>query len=237
MANYTVDTTSDTVDAGDGVLSLREALALADATEDADTILFADAVQGRTIVLAGSQLTVSSEVTIDGGSGVTIDADGKSRVLLVQSATPDDPSELVLAHLSVIGGRTTGEDESGGGIRADGYAGLTLDQVTVSGNGTEGKYAVGGGIAASGGYNKLTLINSTVSDNHTMGDYAQGGGVYGYDVSLSDTTVSGNRTSGDQRQWRGITGHYVALTSSTVNAIARRGRLPEGAAYPAISYR
>ncbi len=84
MAIYTVDTTADIVDAGDGVLSLREALALADATAAADTILFADAVQGRTIVLAGSQLTVNSDVTIDGGSGVTIDADGKSRVLLVQ---------------------------------------------------------------------------------------------------------------------------------------------------------
>ena len=85
MAIYTVDTTADIVDAGDGVLSLREALALADATEAADTILFADAVQGRTIVLAGSQLTVNSDVTIDGGSGVTLDADEKSRVLLVRA--------------------------------------------------------------------------------------------------------------------------------------------------------
>ena len=67
-----------------GVLSLREALARADRTEEADTIQFAEAVQGGTIVLAGSQLTVASEVTIDGGSGVTLDADEKSRVLLVQ---------------------------------------------------------------------------------------------------------------------------------------------------------
>ena len=69
MATYTVDTTADTVDAGDGVLSLREALALADADRaTADTIEFAAAVQGQTIVLAGSQLTVNSDVTIDGGS-------------------------------------------------------------------------------------------------------------------------------------------------------------------------
>ena len=75
MTIYTVDTNADIVDAGDGVPSLREALAKADATEAADTILFADAMQGQTIVLAGSQLTVNSDVTIDGGSGVTIDAD------------------------------------------------------------------------------------------------------------------------------------------------------------------
>ena len=104
MAIYTVDTNADTVDAGDGVLSLREALALADATEAADTILFADAVQGQTIVLAGSQLTVNSDVTIDGGSGVTIDADEKSRVLLVQG----DGTDVTLAHLTITGGRTTG---------------------------------------------------------------------------------------------------------------------------------
>ena len=82
MTTFTVDTTADIVDPGDGVLSLREALALADATEAADTILFAPAVQGRTIVLAGSQLTVNSDVTIDGGSGVTLDADERSRVLV-----------------------------------------------------------------------------------------------------------------------------------------------------------
>ena len=95
MATYTVDTTADTVDAKDGVLSLREALARADATEDADTIQFAEAVQGGTIVLAGSQLTANSDVAIDGGIGVTLDADEKSRVLLMQG----DETDAVLQHL------------------------------------------------------------------------------------------------------------------------------------------
>ena len=139
MAIYTVDTNADIVDAGDGVLSLREALALADATEAADTILFADAVQGRTIVLAGSQLTVNSDVTIDGGSGVTLDADGKSRVLLVQGGTDNDRKDVTLAHLTITGGRTTGRYEAGGGIRADGYTTLALDHATVSGNSTAGR--------------------------------------------------------------------------------------------------
>ena len=47
MATYSVDTNTDIVDAGDGVLSLREALALADATADPDTILFASACRAR----------------------------------------------------------------------------------------------------------------------------------------------------------------------------------------------
>lgn len=85
MATFTVDTTADTVDAGDGLLSLREALALADADPaTADTVVFDGSVQGKTIVLAGSQLTVGTDVTIDGAAGVTLDADERSRVLQVQ---------------------------------------------------------------------------------------------------------------------------------------------------------
>ena len=135
MAIYTVDTNADIVDAGDGVLSLREALALADATEAADTILFADAVQGRTIVLAGSQLTVNSDVTIDGGSGVT---HRRRRAEPGAAGAGRRRRDVTLAHLTVTGGRTTGDYDGGGGIRADSYTTLTLDHATVSGNSTAG---------------------------------------------------------------------------------------------------
>ena len=100
------------------------------------------AVQGQTIVLAGSQPTVNSDVAIDGGSGVTIDAHGKSRVLLVQGQGTD----VTLAHLTITGGRTTGSDEDGGGIHADPNTALALDHSTVSGNSTTGDHAAGGGI-------------------------------------------------------------------------------------------
>ena len=50
MATYTVTTTGDVVDPSDGVLSLREALALADAdNRTADRIEFAPAVQGQLV--------------------------------------------------------------------------------------------------------------------------------------------------------------------------------------------
>ena len=80
----------------------------------ADRIEFAPEVQGQTIVLAGGQLTANSDVTIDGGAGVTIDANQASRVLLVQGLGTD----VVLQHLTITGGRTTGDDDGGGGIRA-----------------------------------------------------------------------------------------------------------------------
>jgi hypothetical protein len=80
LATYTVATTGDVVDPSDGVLSLREALALADADgSTADRVDFAPGVQGGTIVLAGSQLTVASDVAVDGGAGVTVDAHQASR--------------------------------------------------------------------------------------------------------------------------------------------------------------
>ena len=95
------------------MLTLREALALADAdSSTADRIEFAPEVQGQTIVLAGGQLTVNSDVTIDGGAGVTIDANQASRVLLVQGLGTD----VVLQHLTITGGRL--EFDRGGGILA-----------------------------------------------------------------------------------------------------------------------
>jgi hypothetical protein len=115
MPDLTVDTTSDVVDMDDGVLSLREALGLADASEGADTIRFADAVQGGTIMLAGSELTIASEVTIDGGDGVTIDAGGRSRVPLMQEPEFQAHAWITLAHLTITGGRTR-DGQGGAGI-------------------------------------------------------------------------------------------------------------------------
>jgi hypothetical protein len=208
MATYTVDTKADTIDPDDGALSLREALALADADPStADTIDFAPGVQGQTIVLAGGQLTANSDVTIDGGSGVTIDADEKSRVLLIQG----DGTDVMLAHLTITGGRTTGDGDDGGGIRADYPATLALDRSTVTGNSTAGELGRGGGI--SGHY--VTLTDSTVSGNSTTGVGGDGGGISGY-VTMTNSTVSGNNATGAYASGGGIYG-TATLTNSTLS--------------------
>jgi hypothetical protein len=55
MATYTVTTDSDAAAPGDGLLSLREALALADADPGADTIDFAaDLANGASSLSRGS---------------------------------------------------------------------------------------------------------------------------------------------------------------------------------------
>ena len=63
MATLTVTTASDVVDAGDGVLSLREAVAQSNATATADTINFASFIEGQTLRLIAGELTLSRDVT------------------------------------------------------------------------------------------------------------------------------------------------------------------------------
>lgn len=65
MATFTVTTADDAV-ANDGKLSLREAVAAANATEAADTIRFAGSLEGKTLVLTGGELVLSQDTTIDG---------------------------------------------------------------------------------------------------------------------------------------------------------------------------
>ncbi|MFO1046509.1 MAG: choice-of-anchor Q domain-containing protein [Geminicoccaceae bacterium] len=207
MADFIVDTTADTVDAHDGVLSLREALAQADRSDGADTIRFSDQVQGGTIVLAGSQLTVASEVTVDGGSGVTIDADQRSRVLLVEEPEGDNHAWVTLSHLTITDGRTRG---GGGGIysQAD-YDSLRLDHVNVTGNRATG---VGGGIS---GFYDTDLSDCIVAGNRAAGS---GGGIAGYYVSVANSTISDNQARGDSASGGGIAaGEHVWLSNSTVS--------------------
>ena len=110
---------------------------------------------------------------------------------------------MTLAHLTVTGGRTTGE------IRRwrrhpcpDGYTTLTLDHSDGQRQQHSGHDAGAAGSPAS----DVTLTDSTVSGNSTAGDSADGGGIYGDAVTLTDSTVSGNSTAGDGADGGGIAG-------------------------------
>ena len=70
MAYLTVTTQADIVDPGDGKLSLREAVALANASAGADTIRFTAAVAGHVLVLTGGELKLTNSAAIDGRGGV-----------------------------------------------------------------------------------------------------------------------------------------------------------------------
>ena len=223
MATFTVDTLDDDPGAG---LTLREALAQADGSKDPDTILFASAIQGGTIALTGGQLVVASDVTIDGGSGVTIDAQGDSRVLLVQSGSSADHNELTLEGLALTGGSLTTGIMRGGALYADRFADLVLVDTTVSGNrvaapaGT-GYAAQGGGIFA---FNSVTLTASTITGNSATANGATGGGIVASTVTVTNSTVSGNSVEGPLSYGGGIFAYAaLTLTDSTVSGNSAAG--------------
>src|SRR3954449_8317363 len=77
MATLTVTTAQDVVNAGDGVLSLREAMAQANLTSTADLIQFAPSLEGETLTLTQGELQLTQDITVDGdadnnGSRVTL---------------------------------------------------------------------------------------------------------------------------------------------------------------------
>ena len=178
MATFTVTTTADTIN-DDGETSLREAIASANAAVGRDTIVFAsnpgEAFEtGGTIVLNGTALKVTDDVSIDGdlnGRGspqVRIDADLRSRVLEVEGTS------LSLNGLTITGGQSAG---NGGGIYlSESQEGvvpsLLLNASVVSNNIADGN---GGGVGVEDRSGSIiTVENSLFSFNRSA---ENGGGL------------------------------------------------------------
>ncbi len=162
--NYVVNSLTDTI-ATDGVITLREAISAADsnfARGDApaggasDTITFG--VTG-TIRLTSALPSISSAVAINGPTslGVTISGDangsgtpnaGDVAVFLIEGG-----GNVTISNLTVSGGF-----DAGIGTALTNFGTLLLDNVTFSGNRSDG-----GGILNSAG--TLTVNNSTFSGN------------------------------------------------------------------------
>ncbi|MFO1071987.1 MAG: choice-of-anchor Q domain-containing protein [Geminicoccaceae bacterium] len=193
MTTLTVTTTADVVNAGDGVLSLREAVQQANATAAADTIVFANAIAGRTLVLTQGQLTVRADVTIDGDQGhhgatVTLDGHDAGRVLQVSGSGTD----VALSHLGITHGHVTG-DANGGGVLVDAGNALQLQGCHLSDNvaGQSEARGVGGAIATGEGV-RLTITDSHLDDNRS---FAAGGAIAtqeGTVLSITGSSLTGN---------------------------------------------
>ncbi|MBE6367102.1 MAG: hypothetical protein E7052_04240 [Lentisphaerae bacterium] len=186
-----VTTAADTVDSGDGVLSLREALKLAAqySVDGTVAITFDQSLKGQSIKLDDSlalttgafasqnnKLIINGDIDNDGRADVTIDGGGKYKTLGVS-----DNNFLEVNGIKFINGYA----QNGGALdngansttlvsncefydnsaRDGGGAIVNLGQVTVVNSLFEGNYAnYGGGI-----FNYLdgetTLINSTLTGN------------------------------------------------------------------------
>ncbi len=198
-----VDTTLDGNGSPSGVLSLRQAVNLANALGGAETISFDPTVfaAAQTILLTQGQLELSDTTgpqTITGpAAGVTVSGGGTSRVFQV-----DEMVTASISDLTITGGSTTGY---GGGLFNNGTT--TLDGVTVSGNSAAGG---GGGISTSG---STMLTNCTVSNNTADQD---GGGINSFETTttLTNCTVSGN-SAGDAGGGLGNFAGTAALANCT----------------------
>ena len=176
-----VTTALDVVDNTDYLISLREAILYA---KWGDVVTFDPALAGETIVLNGTDLFIGEVITIDatGAKGITIDGDGKSRVISVGAGTASAPVKLI--GLTVTGGNGT----IGGGISNS--AALEITDSVIFGNSADS----GGGIYNSG---TLTVTDTAVTANSANGS---GGGIYndpGSSLTVTGTAISENSAQGN----------------------------------------
>jgi hypothetical protein len=173
LTSIVVNTVLDITSPPAGTVSLRSAIATANASSTPTTITFSPTVfaTAQTIVLNGNDLELSNTneaTTITGPStGVTVSGNNASGVFVI-----DGNVIATLSNLTITKG-------SEGGIIS--YGTMTLTNVAVSDNNT-----TSGGIYSTG---TLTLANVTVAGNG-------GGGISnGGTATLTDVTVSGNTAS------------------------------------------
>jgi hypothetical protein len=192
LETITVTTASDVVDANDGVTSLREAIA--DAGNGAEITFAPQTMGSATITLAGSELVVGKDLTIDGdldGDGtadITVDADYKSRVFNIQSGT------VVLDGLVIKNGTLTANDTNalGAGIFNAGV--LTIKNSTIRDNTATG----GIGSNGVGGLYSVGSLTITAGVQFVDNSGTGGAGDYGYNglTGCSGTTGGTGSTGG-----------------------------------------
>lgn len=218
-ATFTV-TTGD--DSGPG--SLRQAISDANATPAADTIVF-DGVS--TITLTSGQITISADLSIEGGDGVTIQrtSDNLFRLFEIPTDTVVTINNATLTGggnglgggafrnrgtLRVIGCTFVGNDVpdsgEGGAIRNDGGTVLVLNS-TFANN----RSRAGGALSNVGG-GTVTLVNSTVAQNEAV---ELGSGLYNFDstMTVANTIVADNLIRGTPN------GDLANLGSGTLNTL------------------
>ena len=181
---------TNTNDSGPG--SLRQVIA--DLPAGA-TVNFDESLSGSIITLAGTQLLLDKDIFIDAtplAGGLTIDANGTSRVFLVNQGI-----NVTMKGIRITGGTSV---NNGGGIFNYGH--LNLINMTLTDN--HATAGAGGGIINYGGevsapYDAtLTMTNSTLDNNSAT---SGGGAIYNgrsslAQVTLVNTTISGNSSDG-----------------------------------------
>lgn len=140
-AVFTVTSLLDTVDANDGVLTLREAISSANADAAADDITFQPGLTG-TISLTGGQMYIENPVTItgNGAANTVVDAQQRSRIFQINPTAGD----VTLARLTLRNGKVPLGTFGGAAVLFNSSGTLTVSESTLSDNSADD----GGAIAA-----------------------------------------------------------------------------------------
>ena len=188
LTTFTVTSNLDTVNAADGVLTLREAITAANADAASDTINFAASLAGQTIQLSNlGELKITSAMTIDATSlivpvtvkafDLTAGAGDGTRSFNINDNT------ATAVHVNLNGLTITGGDLADTGTPAANGAAvysteyLSITSCTITGN-TSGRR--GGGVYAKG---PTYLYLASFSDNTAK----YGGAI---DAQFADATTT-----------------------------------------------
>ncbi len=232
-ATYTVNTLSDSESDGcsSGQCTLREAIGEANAASNFDTINFEPTLNG-TIFLNGSQLIISSNLTINGLGARTLAVSGSnmSRVFLIATPLLGGNTETEINDLTITGGAAfpvLNLAGDGGGVLngallgiVSGKSTLTLNRVTIRDNFAT---TLGGGVATR--LDAETIITKSLieSNSNNAVPFIPGGDVGGGGISnaaLSSTVITNSTITNNQTLAAGggilNTGGQVHLTNNTI---------------------
>lgn len=216
---FNVTTPLDIINADDGLLSLREAVLQANASQAPDTIVLSAGVYALAIAGSGEDNALTGDLDLTGqlnirgaGAGFTfIDGAGLDRIFDIREGAKVTISDVTiqggaeswggaisnLGDLTIRDATLTGNSaEAGGAIYNagfDGRGGVTIQGSTLSNN-----TAVGGGAIFSEYSTYLTINGSTLSGNSAVGGGFGGGAIYnsGSEMSITDSSLLANHTDG-----------------------------------------
>jgi CSLREA domain-containing protein len=186
-----VTTLNDTVDANDGVTSLREAVDYANTLSGAQSITFATGLNGGTITLTGGELHITeSNLTIDASnlvSKITISGNDASRVFNLSDNTT---STLNLDNLQLVHGSAATAD-GGGAILLGVHDTLNIDSSVFQFNLTLGN---GGAIAGASSLVPADLNTINITNSNFAGNGAVlGGAIFNFgSLTINGSSFLGN---------------------------------------------
>lgn len=196
-----------------GQLTLREALAVANATPGADEIRFAPSLSGSITVT--SELVISDDINIVGPGAILLTISGGNGAYRVFHVSDNTPNliDVAISRLTISDGGNGTAPLAGAGILS--RENLTLDNVLLTNNNASSGVEISGG-ALFHTNGRLTVTSSTVSGNRA----ASGGGVYiaNARADFRNSLLSANTSaSGSSTQLLNAGGGITTFSNVTVD--------------------